>query len=258
MKYYHPRFLFRRYEIMRLVRKSELFLEIGPGDLGLAMELTSKFTAGTLIDFNTTDVKQIYDGLPAAYKERLTLIIADFSQYDWLESSFDCVLACEVLEHIENDRLFLQRTIDLLRGGGQLIVSVPARQKYWSVDDVIVGHYRRYEKRELYEKLTEAGYAQIRIISYGFPFQNLIRLGRIALARFQYKEKGNWEKKQQSQQSAFMVKRKSYINLIGLLLNKYTIYPFCVIASLFNQLDLAEGYVVSAIKPVIPSVKSHD
>jgi SAM-dependent methyltransferase len=258
MKYYHPRFLFRKYEIMHLVGKGERYLEIGPGDLGLALELTSRFTAGTLIDFNTTDVRQIYDELPAAYKQRLTLIIADFTQYDWLESSFDCVVACEVLEHIENDRLFLRRTIDLVREGGQLILSVPARQKYWSVDDVIVGHYRRYEKQELYEKLTEAGYSQINIISYGFPFQNLIRLGRIALARLQYKEKGNWEKKKQSQQSAFMVKRKSYTNLIGLLLNKYTLYPFCVIASLFNNMDFAEGYVVSAIKPLIASEKSDD
>ena len=248
MKYYHPRFLFRKYEIMRLVGKGECFLEIGPGDLGLAVELVSRFTVGTLIDFNTTDVQQIYDELPIAYKQRLTLIIADFSQYDSLESSFDCVVACEVLEHIENDRLFLQRTAKLLKQGGQLILSVPARQKYWSVDDVIVGHYRRYEKRELYEKLTEAGYSQINIISYGFPFQNLIRLGRIALAKFQYKEKANWGKRKQSQQSAFMVKRKSYINLIGFLLNKYTLFPFCVIASLFNKIDLAEGYVVSATK----------
>jgi hypothetical protein len=30
--------------------------------------------------------------------------------------------------------------------------------------------------------------------------------------------------------------------------NKYTLYPFCVLASLFNNTDLAEGYVVSARK----------
>lgn len=248
MKYHPPRFLFRRHEIMRIVGKGERFLEIGPGDLGLALELISKFTTGTLIDFNTTDVNKIYDELRESYKQRLKLIIADFSKYDHFESDFDCVVACEVLEHIEDDRLFLQRTNNLLMGGGQLILSVPARQKYWSVDDVIVGHYRRYEKQELHEKLTEAGYSEINIISYGFPFQNLVRLGRIALARFQYKEKANWEKMKQSQQSAFMVKRKSYINLIGLFVNKYTLYPFCVLASLFNNMDLAEGYVVSAKK----------
>jgi hypothetical protein len=44
------------------------------------------------------------------------------------------------------------------------------------------------------------------------------------------------------------VKNKPYINLLGLVLNKYTVYPFNLFASLFNSTDLAEGYVVSAIK----------
>ena len=248
MKYHHPRFLFRRHEIMRIIREGESFLEIGPGDLGLALELTSKFLSGTLIDFNLTDVKFIYDGLTDHYKQKLKLIIADFTQYTHFKAKFDCVIACEVMEHIKDDSQFLHQINTLLVEGGQLILSVPARQKYWSADDIIVGHYRRYERQDLREKLTKTGYSQIKIISYGFPFQNIIRLGRIALAKFQYMEKVNWEKDRQSQQSAFMIKRRYHADWIGLFVNKYTFYPFCVFASLFNKIDLAEGYVVSARK----------
>ena len=247
MKYYHPRYLFRRYEVMQRVKKGRHFLEIGPGNLGLAQDLLTKFTEGTLIDFNTTDVEQIYAELKESCKQRLKLIIADFSQYEFSQK-FDCVVACEVLEHIEDDKTFLRKTNDLLANFGQLILSVPARKKYWSKDDEIVGHYRRYEKQDLYEKLIETGYSQIDIAAYGFPFQNLVRLGRISLARFQYNEKAKWDQKKQSQQSAFMIKNKPYLNLLGLVLNKYTIHPFNMIASLFNGMDLAEGYVVSAIK----------
>ncbi len=250
MKYHHPRYLFRRHEIIRQVERGKNFLEIGPGSLDLAQELLSKFDNGTLIDFNATDVEQIYNGLRASYKQRLKLIIADFSQYDNFDLKFDCVAACEVLEHIEDDRKFLQRTHELLVNHGQLILSVPARKKYWSTDDVIVGHFRRYEKQELYDKLAEAGYAHVVIASYGFPFENLIRLGRIALAKSQYNERARWDQKAQSQQSAFLVKRSSYLNLIGLILNKYTIYPFNLFASLFKELDLGEGYVVSATKSI--------
>ncbi len=250
MKYQNPRYLFRRYEVMQRVKTGEQFLEIGPGNLALAQDLLAKFTKGTLIDFNTTDVQDIYNELEQTIKQRLDLIIADFSQHPF-NQKFSCVVTCEVLEHIEDDRKFLQKTNELLADGGQLILSVPARMKYWSKDDEIVGHYRRYEKQELHEKLTEAGYSQINIVAYGFPFQNLVRLARISLARLQYKEKANWDQKKQSQQSAFMVKRKPYINLIGLVLNKYTIYPFNVVASLFNGMDLAEGYVVSATKNTV-------
>lgn len=247
MKYQNPRFLFRRYEVMQRVKTGEQFLEIGPGNLALAQDLIAKFKKGTLIDFNTTDVQDIYNDLEPSYKQRLALIIADFSQYPFSEK-FSCVVTCEVLEHIEDDRKFLQKTSELLADGGQLILSVPARMKYWSKDDEIVGHYRRYEKKELYEKLTEAGYSEIEIAAYGFPFQNFVRLARISLAKIQYNEKAKWDKKKQSQQSAFMVKKKPYINLVALILNKYTLYPFSLIASLFNGMDLAEGYVVSAVK----------
>ncbi len=250
MKYHHPRYLFRRYELLQRVKKGAHFLEIGPGNLDLAQELLAKFSKGTLIDFNTTDVKPIYAELPDSFRQRLTLITADFLQYKFT-SKFDCVVACEVLEHIEDDGLFLRRMNDFMADGGQLILSVPARQKYWEVDDEIVGHYRRYEKQELYGKLAAAGYSQIDIVSYGFPFQNLIRLGRVALAKAQYKEKANWQKQQQSQQSGFMVKRSLYVNLIGLFINKYTLYPFCLVSSFFNKMDEAEGYVVSAIKGAI-------
>jgi ubiquinone/menaquinone biosynthesis C-methylase UbiE len=247
MKYYHPRYLFRTYEIMRRVKEGEHFLEIGPGNLGLAQDLLTKFRNGTLVDFNTTDVEQIYNELKDIDRQHLKLIIADFSQYEFSQK-FDCIVACEVLEHIQHDKMFLQKINNLLANSGQIVLSVPARKKYWSKDDEIVGHYRRYEKLELYEKLIETGYSQIKIVAYGFPFQNLVRLARICLAGFQYNEKVKWDQKKQSQQSAFMLKNKPFTNLIGLILNKYTIYPFNLLASLFNDVDLAEGYIAFAIK----------
>ena len=131
---------------------------------------------------------------------------------------------------------------------GQLIISVPARQKYWSVDDEIVGHYRRYEKEGLHELFSRAGFSSIRIVSYGFPFQNLIRVFRVALAKLQYSEKSGWEKKKQSQQSAFMLKRNWYVNLASLLINNYTFYPLFIISSFFVEMDLGEGYIVKARK----------
>lgn len=249
MKYYPPRFLFRRYEIMRRVRRGQHFLEIGPGNLGLAQELLSRFERGTLIDFNTTEVQRIYEALEPRARQRLELILGDFVKYDQFGRQFDCVVSCEVLEHVQDDMRFLCRANDLLAPGGQLMLSVPARQKYWSRDDEIVGHYRRYEKQELRDKLAEAGFSQIQIVSYGFPFENLVRLARIALARLQYKEKGGWDQEKQSQESGFMLKRRPVLSLVALVMNKYTLLPFNLFASLFNSLDLAEGYIASAFKP---------
>ena len=247
MKYNHPRFLFRRFLVMRRIKRGDHFLEIGPGNLSLALDLLTKFNRGTLMDFNTTDVQEIYDEIADVQKQKLKLIIADFTEYNQFDEKFDCVVSCEVIEHIEADRAFLKRTNDLLTKGGQLIISVPARQKYWSRDDEIVGHFRRYEKQELYDKLIEVGYSEIRVESYGFPFINIVRLARVALAKIQYREKSTWDRKKKSQKSAFIIDRKSY-QWIAYLLNKYSLYPFCLFAALFYNLDLSEGYVASAIK----------
>jgi SAM-dependent methyltransferase len=257
MKYNHPRFLFRRFVVMSWVKKNDHFLEIGPGKLSLALDLLTKFNRGTLIDFNTTDVETTYEKLPILQKKRLKLIIADFSEYNQFAEKFDCVISCDVLEHIKDDTLFLKKTNDLLNEGGQLIISVPARNKYWSKDDELVGHYRRYEKQELIDKLTEAGFTEIKIASYGYPFINITRLGRILLARIQYSEKSKWGIEKRSQESAFFIKDNSRLDWLAFFLNKYTLLPLNIFASIFNNLDLSEGYVATAQKMDIKRLKTN-
>jgi SAM-dependent methyltransferase len=163
--------------------------------------------------------------------------------------TFDLVCAFEVLEHLEDDAAALAGWVARVAPGGWLMLSTPAFQDRYGPFDRIVGHYRRYEKQELRDKLAEAGLSQIHIVSYGFPFENLVRPARIALARMQYKEKGGWDQEKQSQESGFMLKRRPVLSLVALVMNKYTLLPFNLFASLFNSLDLAEGYIASAFKP---------
>jgi len=248
MRYAPPRFLFRLYEVMKITRRGNRFLEIGPGNLMLALELLAKFDTGTLIDFNTTNVEQIFNSLSNDKKRKMKLVIADFSEYDGSEEMFNCVVFCEVLEHVEEDGEFLKKVHNLLAKDGQIVLSVPSRQKYWSIHDEIVGHKRRYEKVELAQKLTNAGFSQVKIISYGFPFINITRLARIALASLQYREKSKWDSKTQTQQSSFNIKPSPLLDLISILINKYTFLPLSLLASLFNDLDLSDGYVATAIK----------
>jgi len=248
MNYKNPRFLFREFEVMRSIQKRGHFLEIGSGDLNLAKRLLDVFAEGTILDFNTAQTQQIYEKLPITQKKKLRLIIADFTIYDDFNTTFDCVISCEVLEHVENDQAFLDKIFSLLTNKGQLILSVPARQKYWSKDDEIVGHYRRYEKEEIMSKLTSSGFSDIKIESYGFPFLNFTRMIRINLAKIQYREKSSWNRKKQSQQSAFLIGNSNKMNWIALFVNKFTLYPLWRFSLIFNNLDLSDGYIISAFK----------
>lgn len=245
MTYYPPRYLFRRFEILKSVCPGDHFLEVGAGNLMLSADVLQFFEKGTIIDYNP-QVLRAYEALRSGLKERIDIIISDFKQ-SALNCTFDCILACEVLEHLENDNDFISRTYDLLNQHGQLIISVPSRMKYWSIHDETVGHLRRYEKEEIISLLTANKFTEIEIISYGFPFVNILRMIRILFARRRYKEKKEWSQVKQSRESGFV--QKNFINdIAGLIVNKYTTYPLSLFSQSFNSLDLSDGYIATARK----------
>ncbi|MEO1203164.1 MAG: class I SAM-dependent methyltransferase [Pseudomonadota bacterium] len=73
--------------------------------------------------------------------------------------SFDSVYSLNVLEHIENDADALKRLFALLRPGGRLILYVPAFMVLYSEMDRLVGHFRRYRRAGLVDKVTSAGFS---------------------------------------------------------------------------------------------------
>lgn len=71
---------------------------------------------------------------------------------------FDSVVCLNVLEHIEDDLFALAQMRDSIASGGNLALLVPAHQFLYGEADRALGHFRRYEKRELTEKLKKTGF----------------------------------------------------------------------------------------------------
>jgi SAM-dependent methyltransferase len=72
--------------------------------------------------------------------------------------SADCVLACDVLEHVEDDIGLLGTLRDVIRPGGLFIGTVPAYEFLWSGEDHVSSHFRRYTRSTLTTSLESAGY----------------------------------------------------------------------------------------------------
>lgn len=70
----------------------------------------------------------------------------------------DFLCYINVLEHIEDDQDELTRARDALRPNGRLCLFVPALKCLYSEQDAHVGHFRRYQRRELRDKLARAGF----------------------------------------------------------------------------------------------------
>ena len=89
-----------------------------------------------------------------------------------LKNFFSTVFAINVLEHIKDDDLALQNINYLLKNKGKLVMLVPAKRIAYTKLDKELGHYRRYEKDEIKEKLKKAGYKVEKI--YFFNIVGLI------------------------------------------------------------------------------------
>ena len=65
----------------------------------------------------------------------------------------------DVIEHVEDDLVFLERARRLLTEGGRLYLTTPAYPFLWSDDDVIAGHFRRYTIGRITRLIQRAGFA---------------------------------------------------------------------------------------------------
>jgi len=76
---------------------------------------------------------------------------------------FDAVIACDVLEHLDDDELALQRLYQAIKPGGICLITVPAGELLWSTIDQYAGHKRRYHAKGLMKKVSLAGFTPIRL-----------------------------------------------------------------------------------------------
>ncbi len=74
------------------------------------------------------------------------------------DRKFDLITNYDVLEHMSDDEKYLEDLKKYLVPSGFVMVTVPAYQFLWSELDDVLGHVRRYSRKELEEKFQKAGF----------------------------------------------------------------------------------------------------
>lgn len=72
-------------------------------------------------------------------------ICGDISLLPYANEKFDFVCSLDTLEHVKNDYLAISEISRILKENGICIITVPHRKDYYTEQDQIIGHYRRYE-----------------------------------------------------------------------------------------------------------------
>lgn len=79
-------------------------------------------------------------------------------KYFFKKKTFNCIVCLNVLEHIKDDERALNNMKSLLNKNGILILLIPTQMFLYGEIDKKLGHYRRYEKQNLLEKLNRIGF----------------------------------------------------------------------------------------------------
>ncbi len=160
------------------------FLEIGCGT-GFVLNGLSKFK-----NLHLTGAELNLAGLKWAAKrlDGVELVQLDATRLPYVEA-FDGIGVFDVLEHIENDVIVLKQIHAALKVNGLLFLTVPQHPSLWSQTDVVAMHKRRYSRKELVQKVSQAGLEVSFISSFVFSLFPAMYLSRVK-NRFMKKRSG--------------------------------------------------------------------
>lgn len=126
-------------------------LDVGCGTGAMSARLT-RWGRVVSADFSS-------HALQFSRKRGLThLVQADAMRLPLASSTFDLLVAMDMLEHLPDDRAALCEFHRVLKPGGRLFATVPAYPHLWSEHDLALMHHRRYLRREMAERVASAGF----------------------------------------------------------------------------------------------------
>lgn len=119
----------------------------------------------------------------ASQRVACPILLGDFREAlrdRWGE--LDGIILPDVLEHVEDDAMFLQDIFCRMKPGCILLITVPAHDYLWSDHDTSLGHLRRYSRDSLRRLWHDAPVDLL----YESPFNTLL-FPAIALYRMLFK-----------------------------------------------------------------------
>ena len=81
--------------------------------------------------------------------------------YPELLNKFDTIIASNVVEHIEDDRLAIDNCFKMLKPGGRIVILVPAFNWLYNPFDKELGHFRRYTQHSMTALIKAGGFTII-------------------------------------------------------------------------------------------------
>ncbi len=145
-------------------------LDVGCGT-GANLEMLAQFGSAEGVDVSD-------DALEFCRKKGLTVQKGLAETLPYADETFDVTSALDVVEHLDDDIVGLKEMHRVTKTGGYSLIFVPAFMWLWGVQDDISNHRIRYTKKQIVERLENAGFSVERATYANFTFFAPILGGR--------------------------------------------------------------------------------
>jgi SAM-dependent methyltransferase len=111
-----------------------------------------KFPAPALADSSLKALEMAKKVLPEG-SNRLQI---DLMNLGW-ENHWDVAFLLDVIEHLPNDVEAMRQAAKALKPGGYLFITAPALKQFWSYNDELASHLRRYNRNDYRDLASRTG-----------------------------------------------------------------------------------------------------
>ena len=173
----------RRFDVLRKIARGIEFSGGQIGEVGCGYGLLQRQFEqcyGVNVDGFDLNADALRDSV-AGNQPRFCYNI--FDRKPNLAASYDFFILFDVIEHIEDEKSFLDAALYHLKPGGCLLVNVPALMSFYSAYDRVVGHQRRYTLQAMDKLCLGAGLRKIIGTYWGLPLMPILWLRNLRVSR---------------------------------------------------------------------------
>lgn len=168
------------------IQPAETVLDMGSGNGWLPDRRASHDSGATVcVDLGKANLLRLKE----MHGDRIMAVVADASHLPFRDGSISCVVASEVLEHVNDPEAAVQETATVLAPGGRLVITTPYREVlryslcvHCNRQTPVNAHLHSFDERTLLEILDRSGLSPARY--YTFQNKAFLHLRLSSLLRF--------------------------------------------------------------------------
>ena len=165
-------------KISKPLAKSGKYAEIGCGT-GLLQDQLER-NMGISVDGFDLDLEALKRNIS---RHSPLFVYNIFEKLPKLKSAYDGLFLFDVLEHLDQDKDFLESCLYHLKPGGRIYINVPSREELRSKYDVLVGHVRRYTLPDLVSLAESCGLVVQQKTYWGMPLYPVLIVRKYLMRR---------------------------------------------------------------------------